>query len=306
MRKRIISVFLSVLLLLGMMPLMTEPARMAATDVVVYADKLTARVGDTLIFSANIAPAGRRYQARLIVKVGADTVFSGGFTSSTVFSYTTQYPGTHVAEIFVIDLDDNATMSGFSLPVKVALRPGPSILSITSANGVSSLLTWTAVPGVTGYRVLRANAPAGPYTHRRTTTALSASDTYLTPGVRYYYKVEGYNLVDGKVVVTTLPSAAKEFVPVGVPVITTIANNSAGRVFLAWKAGAGATGYEVYRSRTLNGVYQRLRITTALSFTDIGLVRGASYFYKILPYRRVYTTNYYGSFSAVRSIRVLR
>lgn len=55
-------------------------------------------------------------------------------------------------------------------------------------------LTWTGIPNVTGYDVLRSSTSGGPYTEVGTTTTTSYSDrTGLTNGKTYYYVLQPVN-----------------------------------------------------------------------------------------------------------------
>jgi fibronectin type 3 domain-containing protein len=63
-----------------------------------------------------------------------------------------------------------------------------------------------------------------------------------------------------------------------------VATPGNGRVTLTWSPVAGATGYRIYRAT--NGVFGQtpLRSTSATSYTNTGLVNGATYSYKVAAY----------------------
>jgi len=55
-------------------------------------------------------------------------------------------------------------------------------------------LTWTGIPNVTGYDILRSSTNGGPYTQVGTTTSTAYSDrTGLTSGQTYYYVLQPVN-----------------------------------------------------------------------------------------------------------------
>jgi hypothetical protein len=54
-------------------------------------------------------------------------------------------------------------------------------------------LAWTAATGATGYTVLRATVPGGPYTQVATPGGTTFTNTGLTTGTTYYYVVRSRN-----------------------------------------------------------------------------------------------------------------
>jgi len=50
-------------------------------------------------------------------------------------------------------------------------------------------------------------------------------------------------------------------------------------VTISWNQAAGASKYQVYRSKSLNGAYKRIKTTASLKYKDTG--RGGSYYYKV-------------------------
>ena len=105
------------------------------------------------------------------------------------------------------------------------------------------------------------------------------SDTGRSPGVTYYYKVEGAQ-----------PS------PFHAPYIGTVSNQagavtSAGltattitttQINLSWTAASGSvTGYKLYRGTTSGGENTLLYNSTGTSFNDTGLTAGTSYYYTV-------------------------
>lgn len=62
---------------------------------------------------------------------------------------------------------------------------------------------------------------------------------------------------------------------------------------LSWDKSKRATGYVVYRYNTKTKAYSRIKVTSETSFTNIGLVTGTTYYYKISAYRTVFKKNLY-------------
>jgi uncharacterized repeat protein (TIGR02543 family) len=77
---------------------------------------------------------------------------------------------------------------------------------------------------------------------------------------------------------------------------------SSTSIKLTWRKAANATGYHIYRSTTADGTYVYLRtIYTSpysyMVFTNTGLVRGRTYYYKVLAFNKIGTTVTKGNMS---------
>lgn len=90
------------------------------------------------------------------------------------------------------------TYGGYSA-VKYA-KPAPSApagLKAVRASAKSVAVSWSAVQGVTKYEVWRSLSAAAGYALITTTASKSFTNTGLTTGKTYYYKVRAYRLVSG-------------------------------------------------------------------------------------------------------------
>ncbi len=78
------------------------------------------------------------------------------------------------------------------------------------------------------------------------------------------------------------PSASTTFSysPPPIPGGLTGASGSNGLVNLKWNASTGATAYNVKRSTTVTGYYNALATVSGLSYADLGLTNGLTYYYK--------------------------
>jgi len=69
----------------------------------------------------------------------------------------------------------------------------PTGLMTTAATSSTVTLTWNAIPGVTGYYVYRSSSSTGTFTQVGNPTSATYTDTGLSLGTTYYYKVAAYN-----------------------------------------------------------------------------------------------------------------
>ncbi|MFT3950776.1 MAG: Ig-like domain-containing protein [Oscillospiraceae bacterium] len=66
----------------------------------------------------------------------------------------------------------------------------------------------------------------------------------------------------------------------------------------------GATGYEIYRATSKSGTYTKVKTTTATSFTNTGLTKGKTYYYKVRTYKTANGAKFYSAYSPVKSVKV--
>ncbi|MEH7417299.1 fibronectin type III domain-containing protein [Neobacillus drentensis] len=80
----------------------------------------------------------------------------------------------------------------------VSARPVPSVptsFAATRLNSTSIKLTWGAVSGANGYELYRSTSSTGTYTLLKSTTTLYFTNSGLTTGKTYYYKLRAYKTV---------------------------------------------------------------------------------------------------------------
>jgi fibronectin type 3 domain-containing protein len=146
------------------------------------------------------------------------------------------------------------------------------VLSLSSIE-----ITWNAVNGASSYTLYRAASSGGTYTSIGTSTLTSYTNTGLTAGTTYYYKVSahGVNGEGGRsayISATTWPEA-----PTGVSA-TAVSFSS---IRITWNAVTGASSYTVYRSASPDGAYALVGTSPTASYTDTGLTGSTTYYYQI-------------------------
>ena len=73
---------------------------------------------------------------------------------------------------------------------------------------------------------------------------------------------------------------------------------------ITWKKEKNATGYQVYRSKSKNGPWKKVKTTKTGSYTDRNLKTGRKYYYKVRAYKKIGKKNVYGNFSGIKSVKV--
>ena len=189
---------------------------------------------------------------------------------------------------------DSAIVSAAAVPA----RPGS--FKAVSASYSSIKLSWGKVNGATGYQVYRATNKNGAYKPVKETTGTSYTNTSLTAGKTYYYKVRAYHL-EGKAKVYGSFTA----IITGKPIPATPGSVKAKRasstsIRVSWSKISGATGYQVYRATTKNGKYTLVKDTKSQSYTNTKLGKKRTYYYQVRAYRTVSGKKVPGSFSSVK------
>ncbi|MCR8635712.1 fibronectin type III domain-containing protein [Paenibacillus radicis (ex Xue et al. 2023)] len=165
-------------------------------------------------------------------------------------------------------------------PVAPAIPPNaPSGVTATAGNG-QVLLSWTAVSNAASYKIMRGTDGQSFAQFGGSLTAANYTDSAVTNGTKYYYKVVAVNpygetsstIVNATPVSNPLPPAA----PAG---LTATAGN--GQVVLSWTPVSEATSYTVKRS-TNGQTYANVATgLTATSYTNSGLTNDTKYYYVV-------------------------
>ena len=127
-----------------------------------------------------------------------------------------------------------------------------------------------------GYRVYRDGSRVG------STPLTSYTDTGLTPGTSYGYRVSAFDWIGNESPKsTTLFVATADGSAPSAPANLQGTAVSTSRIDLAWSASAdnvGVTGYRIYRNAAVIGT------TTGTSFSDTGLSEYTTYTYRVAAY----------------------
>jgi fibronectin type 3 domain-containing protein len=177
----------------------------------------------------------------------------------------------------------NSIESVLSSVLSVAtLLPAPENLRITAATDISVSLGWDALSGASGYNVYRSVSENGTYTKINSFViiAVSYTNTGVSADTNYYYKIcavssEGVEGIRSNAVSVATPISAPNNVRV-----TSVTDNS---ISLAWNAVNRASGYNIYRSSSVNGTYTKLNLPliSDVTYDDIGLSSNIGYYYKV-------------------------
>lgn len=166
-------------------------------------------------------------------------------------------------------------------------------------------IKWNPVEGATGYRIYRSKSKDGTYNSIATLTGndnVTFTNAKLKCGRTYYYKVRAYREIDGvKYFGTYSNIKSRNTRPAKVELVGDCFYK-ATKATLTWKKPNGADGYEVYRATAADGTYKKVKTITSpdtLEWTNTGLSKTKSYYYKVRAYCETDGKTVYGAFSAI-------
>lgn len=211
-----------------------------------------------------------------------------GWTDSGLANGTTYYYKVSALNSVGEGVASNEMSATPSQPVTAP--SAPTLNSATPGNATVAL-AWSAPANnggaaVTGYRVYRGTSSGGETLVTTLGVASGWTDSGVTNGVAYYYKVSALNSVGESVSSNEL--SATPTAPVSAPGAPTLNSATPGNttVALAWSApvnngGSAITGYRVYRGTSSGGESVLTTLASVTGWIDTGLTNGTTYFYKV-------------------------
>jgi fibronectin type 3 domain-containing protein len=169
-----------------------------------------------------------------------------------------------------------------------AIQP-PAVVNASSLGNSSIQVSWNAVSGATGYKVYRASSSAGSYTFRADVYSTSYTDSGLSEGTTYYYKVSSVKdsqesaMSSGYASATTQSGGGTIDYPPVMPTGLVVSSVYSGSITLSWNSVPTATSYNVYRSNTQTGAEAKINTSPVIgtSYTD-NVPAGAAYYYQVV------------------------
>lgn len=182
------------------------------------------------------------------------------------------------------------TISGITPPPPPPPPPLDAPGGVAATGGDSTVsLSWSAVSGASGYRLLRSEVSGGPYLQIADLAGIGTADTAVVNGTTYYYVVRAYDASResaNSAQVSATPQALPP--PPPSPPLEAPASVAAtagdGTVALSWSAVSSATGYRVLRGDVSGGPYNQVASVATTRVSDTGLVNGATYYYVVRAY----------------------
>lgn len=197
-----------------------------------------------------------------------------GLTSGNTYYFT-------VAKIQNID-GQNVLGNKYDPIVITTSFSAPTIHLKHQTSDTSVKIAWSKVYNATGYRVYRSDGGTSNYVLIRDTSSTTFTDTGLTSGTVYYYRVEAYNATS-----TTSRSTLVKVIPDDL--LAPVIYYAKDEIFLddfvgfqmKWTNSPGATKYEVYIAKENEG-YARLDEYDETQMSTVGFLPNTLYYFKVI------------------------
>lgn len=150
-------------------------------------------------------------------------------------------------------------------------------------------LTWTKVPGATGYLVQLYKS--GKWTNVKAVKTLYCNVSGLTLGTTYSFRVRPYRTVSGKNYYSPAYTTVKGTPKLAAPTGLAASGETTTSVKVSWNAVSGAGGYQIYNYSTKKWI----NTGTKRYYTFTGLTAGTQYTVTVRAYKKVGSSYSYGS-----------
>jgi fibronectin type 3 domain-containing protein len=233
-------------------------------------------------------PVGNALSYRLYRRSGAGpleliaTPSSTSHTDTGLSPSTTYYYKVSAANGSGEGAQSNETYA-MTLAEGAGTAPASAPTGLTATVTTSTIsLSWNALEGALTYIVYRSPSSSGSWEIRGTPGSASYTDTGLSPGTAYYYKVAGVNN-GGEGPQSAVYSASTQGAGGGLPAApasVSVTALSSSVIELSWAAVSGAASYRVYRSTDAVN-FTVVGFPGGTAYTDSGLSPSTTYHYKV-------------------------
>ena len=184
--------------------------------------------------------------------------------------------------------------------VSPVVKPSVPNLSKITASYNSITIKWNTVSDANGYQVYR-KVNSGKWKAVKNVIGTSYKDKNVKAGYKYSYTVKAYKTVNGKKVYSGYNKKGLS------GKLNTVVSLSAKNktVSVSWKKTTGATGYYIYRSGSKNGKFSKIKTITSgktLKYTDKKVKTGNTYYYKVIPFKKINSKAVKSASSTIKSI----
>ena len=176
--------------------------------------------------------------------------------------------------------ENSAANSVFSeVVVRTCDLPQPVVTADNDPITGKPQLIWKSIAGAEEYEIYLSTDKDGTYTRSFKTENTIFTNESIEAGAKYYYKVKAIH--ENSTANSALSESVVRTCDFPQPVLTVSNKVSTGKPQLTWDPIEGAKQYEIYRSVSSNGKYEKLYTKAGTTFTNTSAENGVKYYYKI-------------------------
>src|SRR5207249_4814429 len=216
------------------------------------------------------------------------TIVSNTGSTATAYSNTGLAPNTtYTYRVFAVTplvTSSPSNTASATTASNIPSPPPPTGLTATAASSSQISLSWTAPTNnggsaITGYKIYRSTSSGTETGYVNLGNVTSYTNTGVTPGVTYFYKVRAVNAL-GVSTLSNEASATPPTLPSAPHILYTTLFRS--QITLSWTAstsngGSAITGYKIYRSTSSGTETGYVNLGNVTSYTNTGVTPGVTY-----------------------------
>lgn len=179
-------------------------------------------------------------------------------------------------------------------------KPEDFTVCQTSLNTVR--MSWKAVDGAEYYELFRDTNSTGTWSKVKNIYQTTVNNLNLTQGNSYSYKIRAVAKIDGAKVYGPFSDKVDVMILSGKTKELHIEKITLTSVKLSWNALNGATKYHLYRRLANETSWSRVKTVKSTSTTNLNLISGNTYQYKVCANIETPYGSYLGAYSDIVSI----
>ena len=184
---------------------------------------------------------------------------------------------------------------------KKDLKDMKTTTSVSSSTYSSVTLKWNKISGAKIYQIYYSTSKSTGYKRYASYNSKTTSATVksLKAGKTYYFRVRGYDTVDGKNVYSKFSDAVSKKPGLSTPTNTYVTKDTYSSVKVTWDKVSGATYYELWRRKTSTGTWKKIKTYTkdVQEAKVSSLETGTKYYFKVRARRYSGDDAVYSSYS---------
>ncbi len=220
--------------------------------------------------------------------------------------------GMGISRITIYALETTSFSKSAAKTITVKVSPKKiGISSVSNSANNKATVKWKKQAGITGYQIQYSTKKD--YSKAKTvsanTTAVSKVLSGLTKNSTYYVRIRSFKTVGNERLYSAWSASKSIKISKGTastfaktPAISVKAHDTELKNIISWKKLSGATGYDVYFKKGVNGSWAKAGSTKTISYTHkVG--HGVRYYYKVRAYQDLADgSRIYGKFSKESSM----